>query len=106
MKIEKSLIGSILCLKLEGKLDAATAPQLTEELDPSIDEINELVFDFEKLSYISSAGLRVLLLAQKKMQHKRYEKDRKEGKMTIKNVSEDVMNVMKMTRFKDIFTIE
>ena len=106
MKIEKNVIGSLLCLKLDGRLDAATAPQLTEEIDSLADDIDELVFDFEKLSYISSAGLRVLLLAQKKMQHKRYEKDRKEGKMTIKNVSHDVMNIMKMTRFKDIFSIE
>ena len=100
MEIQKNQNGSVLCMMIEGRLDTVTAPLLSAELDSSLDGVNELLFDFEKLDYVSSAGLRVLLVSQKKM------KEKENGKMVIKNVSASIMDIMKMTGFKDILTIE
>lgn len=83
---------------LEGRLDTSTAPQLEEAVNGNISELNDLSFDFTKLEYISSAGLRVLLSTQKTMN--------KQGKMVIKNVSEEVMEIFDVTGFSDILTIE
>ncbi len=98
MTIEKSQEGSRLNITLEGRLDTTAAPKLEAELKRSVSDIEELIFDFGKLEYISSAGLRVLLSAQKIMN--------KQGSMTVKNVSDVVMEVFEVTGFVDILTIE
>jgi len=83
---------------LEGRLDTTTAPNLEKELKSSLDDVTELIMDFEKLEYISSAGLRVLLSAQKTMN--------KQGEMKIIHVSDTIMEIFKVTGFSDILTIE
>lgn len=98
MEIKKTLNGNELLVAVEGRLDTTTAPQLEENVRSSIDGMKSLVFDFEKLEYISSAGLRVLLATQKIMN--------KQGSMTIRNVNETVMEVFEVTGFVDILTIE
>lgn len=98
MTIQKTLNGSTLSVALEGRLDTTTAPQLEAELKASMDGITELELDFEKLEYLSSAGLRVLLAAQKVMN--------KQGKMTIRHVNETIHEVFEVTGFIDILTIE
>ena len=85
-------------IAIEGRLDTMTSPQLEEELKTSLEGITDLTFDFDKLEYISSAGLRVLLSAQKTMN--------KQGSMKIVHVSEPVMDVFDVTGFVDILTIE
>lgn len=98
MNIIKNKDGSKLALALEGRLDTTTAPQLEAELKASMDGVTELDMDFEKLEYLSSAGLRVLLAAQKVMN--------KQGKMTIRHVNETIHEVFEVTGFIDILTIE
>ena len=98
MTINKNLNGSTLCIALEGRLDTTTAPELENELKASLNGVTELILDFEKLDYISSAGLRVLLSAQKIMT--------KQGSMKIIHVNEMVMEVFEVTGFADILTIE
>ena len=98
MTITKTLDGTNLTIALEGRLDTTTSPQLEGELHPDIDNATELTFDLEKLAYISSAGLRVLLSAQKIMN--------KQGKMTIKNVCPEIMDIFDVTGFVDILNIE
>ena len=90
--------GSAVKLALEGRLDTTTAPSLEGELKGFIDGITELVFDMEKLEYISSAGLRVLLSAQKIM--------KKQGDMKLIHVSDEVNEIFEVTGFSDILTIE
>ena len=96
MEIIKNLNENVMNIALEGRLDTTTAPQLEAEL--TLDGVSELTFDFEKLDYISSAGLRVLLAAQKTMN--------KQGNMKIANVNADIMEVFEITGFSDILTIE
>ena len=98
MTIQKTLNGNTLTLALEGRLDTTTAPQLEAELKASLDGITELNLDFEKLEYLSSAGLRVLLAAQKVMN--------RQGKMVIRHVNETIQEVFEVTGFIDILTIE
>ena len=98
MTIQKNLNGSTLNVALEGRLDTTTAPQLEAELKESMDGITELNLDFEKLEYLSSAGLRVLLAAQKVMN--------KQGSMVIRHVNETIHEVFEVTGFTDILTIE
>lgn len=98
MTINKNKEGLQLSLTLEGRLDTTTAPMLEAELKQSVQDITELVFDFAKLEYISSAGLRVLLAAQKVMN--------RQGKMIIRHVNETVMEVFEVTGFSDFLTIE
>ena len=98
MTINKELSGTTLTVKVEGRLDTTTAPQLESELKESLTGINELNLDFAALEYISSAGLRVVLSAQKIMN--------KQGKMIVRNVNETVMEVFEVTGFVDILTIE
>ena len=98
MTIEKQAQGSTLGIAIAGRLDTTTAPQLEAELKRSIDGVTELNFDFAKLEYLSSAGLRVLLAAQKVMN--------KQGTMTIRGVNETIMEVFEITGFSDILTIE
>ena len=98
MKISKTRNESALTVALEGRLDTTTAPQLEAELKSALSGTSELVFDFAKLDYISSAGLRVLLSTQKVMN--------KQGSMKIINVNETIMEVFDVTGFVDILTIE
>ena len=97
MEIVKNVNNNNLNIALEGRLDTTTAPQLEAELKASLNDISELVFDFFKLEYISSAGLRVLLSAQKVMNQ--------QGSMKIINVSSEIMEVFEITGFTDILTI-
>ena len=84
--------------ELTGRLDTTTAPQLEEDIKSSLEGVTELTLDLKGLDYISSAGLRVLLSAQKVMN--------KQGAMTVRNVSETVMEIFDVTGFSDILTIE
>ena len=97
MKISKTQNGTELAVALEGRLDTVTAPELEKELKGSLDGVSELTLDFAGLEYISSAGLRVLLSAQKIMSCK--------GGMKIKNVNETIMEIFEVTGFSDILNI-
>ena len=98
LNIEKHINGDEATVILEGRLDTTTAPQLENELKSFMESVTSLVFDFEKLEYISSAGLRVLLTAQKFMS--------KKGSMKLIHVREDVNEIFDVTGFSDILTIE
>lgn len=97
MKIKKELNGTTLKVTVEGRIDTTTVPVAEAELRSSIGGITELVLDFGKLEYISSAGLRVILAMQKIMM--------RQGSMVIRNVNETVMEVFEVTGFSDILTI-
>lgn len=98
MNIIKDKNGEKLSITLEGRLDTTTAPQLEAELKREISGVESLTFDFEKLEYLSSAGLRVILSAQKVMN--------RQDEMKIKNVNETIMEIFEVTGFSDILTIE
>ena len=98
MTIEKNLNGSELNVVIVGRLDTTTAPELEASLKESIEGITKLVLDFASLDYLSSAGLRVLLGAQKTMN--------KQGEMIIKNVNETINEIFDVTGFCDVLTIE
>lgn len=98
MTIDKKQDGAQLTLSLAGRLDTTTAPELETEINAITADTSELFMDFTALEYLSSAGLRVILGAQKKMQ--------KQGKMVVKNVNETIMEVFEITGFSDILTIE
>jgi anti-sigma B factor antagonist len=98
LNINKTVKDSTLYYALEGRLDTITSPELEEELKASLEDAQALVLDFEKLDYISSAGLRVLLSAQKTMA--------KRGEMKLTHVNETVMEIFEVTGFADILTIE
>ena len=98
MTIEKNLNGAELTVTIIGRLDTITAPQLEAEFKQSITGVEKLVLDFASLEYLSSAGLRVLLAAQKVMN--------KQGEMIIKNVNDTINEIFEVTGFIDILTIE
>ena len=98
LNIEKKAEGSSVNIALEGRLDTMTSTQLESTLKDSLDGVTSLVLDFEKLEYISSAGLRVLLSAQKIMN--------KQGEMKLVNVNEVINEIFEVTGFSDILTIE
>ncbi len=98
MTINKEVKQSELILSLSGRLDTGTSPLLEAEIKDGIGGMTSLVFDFSDLEYISSAGLRVLLSAQKMMNN--------QGKMVVRNVNETVRDVFEITGFCDILTIE
>ncbi|SDA74517.1 anti-sigma B factor antagonist [Butyrivibrio sp. INlla18] len=98
MTINKIANGSDLTIALDGRLDTTTAPQLDDELKTSLSGVKKLEIDLGKLEYISSAGLRVLLSAQKVMN--------KQGEMVVRNVSEEIKEIFEVTGFVDILTIE
>lgn len=97
MTIEIQRNAETIILGVMGRLDTTTAPALDKAIQENLNDITHLILDFKGLEYISSAGLRILLSAQKKMQQI--------GKMTVKNVSEAVMEVFEITGFADILTI-
>ena len=98
MTITKKQNGEALELLLEGRLDTTTAPELEKELGSALQGVKALTLDCEGLEYISSAGLRVLLAAQKIMSC--------QGELKIKNVNETIMEIFEVTGFSDILTIE
>lgn len=98
MEIKTAKAGSELVIALEGRLDTITAPQFEAEVNKGFDGITSLIIDMHKLDYISSAGLRVLLKAQKIMA--------KQGSMTVKNVSQELKDIFEVTGFNDILNIE
>ena len=98
MEIRKEKKDSALSMAIEGRIDTTTAPQLEAELKASLPGVTSLIFDFSQLEYISSAGLRVILYAQKVMN--------KQGTMVLRHVNEMVMEVFEITGFVDILTIE
>ena len=97
MTINNRRNGNSLRVAIEGRLDTTTAPQLEAELKSSLDGITDLTMDLSTLEYISSAGLRVLLSAQKTMN--------KLGTMTVTGANETVMEVFEVTGFSDILNI-
>ena len=97
MTITKKQAGTALTIALEGRLDTNTAPQLDAELKSSLGGVTELTLDFEKLVYLSSAGLRTVLFAQKQMN--------RQGSMKVCHVNETIMEVFKLTGFSNILTI-
>ncbi len=98
LNINKETNGSELKITLDGRLDTMSAPQLESELKSSVDGVTSLIFDIKDLQYISSAGLRVLLSAQKVMN--------KQGSMVVRGANEDVKEIFDVTGFADILTIE
>lgn len=98
MTITKIQTASDLTLALEGRLDTTTAPDLERTVKESLDGVTALTLDLGGLAYLSSAGLRVLLSAQKQMN--------KQGKMIVRNVNETILEVFEVTGFSDILTIE
>ena len=96
INIEKNEESTVL--KLEGRLDTTTAPELEQVINNEGEVLKNLVLDFGKINYISSAGLRVILGAQKKMNA--------QGSMELINVSKDVMEIFEMTGFADILVIK
>ena len=98
MNILKTQDGTALTVAIEGRLDTVTAPQLEGELRTAVDGISELIFDLGALDYVSSAGLRVLLSAQKVMN--------KQGRMIVRNAKPEIMEIFEVTGFTDILNIE
>ena len=98
MNIVKTNEGTKLTIALEGRLDTTTAPQLEAEVKGALTGVTELVMDFSQLEYLSSAGLRVILAAQKLMN--------RQGTLVIRHVNETIMEVFEVTGFSDILTIE
>ena len=98
MEINKTLEENKLTLTVQGRVDSLSAPELEAVLDESLEGVEELVFDFSELEYISSAGLRVLLTSYKKMAE--------QGTMKITNINEVIREIFEVTGFADIFTIE
>ena len=98
MTVTKKKNGSILLANVEGRVDTVTAPQFESEIKSDLNGVTELVLDFKKVNYVSSAGLRVLLLLQKVMN--------KQGSMKIVGANETVKEIFDVTGFCDILTIE
>lgn len=99
MIINKEVKENELIVKLEGRLDTTTSPELDKELKECFKDTQNLILDFENLEYISSAGLRILLSAHKKM-------IKKDGKFTVMNINETINEIFEVTGFSDILNIE
>lgn len=98
MNISKTADGGKLTLALEGRLDTTTAPQLEAEIKSGLEGVTDLELDFSRLDYLSSAGLRVLLAAQKTMN--------RQGTMVIRHANETIREVFEVTGFSEILTLE
>ena len=98
MTIDRNVDGAKTQLKISGRLDTSTAPELESTIDACLSGVEELIIDFEGLEYVSSAGVRVILKAQKIMN--------KQGSMKIINVNDTIMEVFDITGFADVLTIE
>lgn len=99
MNIKKTKENAVISFNLDGRLDTTTALQFQEALIPAFDEADEIVLDFKDLAYVSSAGLRVLLLGEKTAKAK-------SKAMTLTNVSQEVIEVFEMTGFSDMLNIK
>ena len=97
LKIDKNIEDDVLTIVLEGRLDTNTSLELEKQL-PNLYGINKIIFDMEKLEYMSSAGLRLILMLQKKIQLK--------GTIVIRKPNEEIKNVLDMSGFTKYFTIE
>ena len=97
MDIKMESVEAALLVTVSGRLDTTTAPQLEQDLNASLDDVTELVLDFTELEYLSSAGLRVLMGAQKRMNQ--------QGSMVVRNVNQVIMEVFDITGFSGILTI-
>ena len=98
MTIEKKINGESVTLIVSGRLDTQTAPELESQLDEVLSELKDLTFDMTNLEYVSSAGLRIILKAQKAMNV--------QGSMKLTGVNDNIMEVFDITGFLDILTIE
>ena len=98
MEIIKEKNGTAVTMSLQGRLDTATAPQMEAELKKDMEEVTRLILDMRELEYLSSAGLRVILNAQKMMG--------KRGGRVGRHVNQTIMEVFELTGFSDILTIE
>jgi len=98
MTINKEAKGSKLTMAIEGRVDTTTAPELDNQLKDSIEGVTDLILDFTKVEYVSSAGLRVLLSAQKTMN--------KQGQMKLVGVSDDIKEIFDITGFSEILSFE
>lgn len=98
MTITMNRQGTELTVALEGRLDTLTSPDLEEQLEPALKDVEKLIFDFEKLTYISSAGLRVLLTALQVMED--------QGEMKVRNVCPEIMDVLQVTGLIDDINVE
>ena len=98
MIIHKTLEETRLCIAPVGRLDTTTASEFENELGASLDNVKELILDLTKLSYVSSAGLRVILKAQKRMNT--------QGSMKVRGANENIMEVFEITGFADVLTFE
>lgn len=98
MTVEKITNGESLTLKVDGRVDTTNAKEFEEIITNSLDGVKELIMDFESLEYISSAGLRVMLMAIKKM--------KKQGSMTVTNANEMVKEIFEVTGFSDLVEVE
>ena len=97
MAFETIQDGKRLDVTVSGRLDAKTAPELSDAMKMTLDGVTEIVFDLSKLEYISSAGLRVLLASYKLV-------SKREGSMRVENVQDDVMDVLEMSGFASLFS--
>lgn len=98
MKIEKNIEGTVLKVKIEGSIDTVTSPEVEKSVKESIDGITDIRFDFTDVEYVSSAGLRVLLVLLKLVNGK--------GSVILSNVNDEVMEVLKITAFINILVVE
>ncbi|QIB69324.1 STAS domain-containing protein [Aminipila butyrica] len=99
MQLSKKIEDNRLTVLIEGRIDTTTAPQLEGELRQIVtDEVIDLIFDFSKVEYMSSAGIRVIMSAEKIM--------RRQGAMTLIHVNEDIMEILEMTGLIDILTVQ
>ena len=99
MNVTSSKNEKQLTVSIQGSVDTVTAPELDKYLQENLDGINDLVFDFSAVDYISSAGLRVIMMANQSMEEC-------DGSLTIRNVNEDVMEVFEMTGFDSLLNFE
>ena len=99
MNIEFIKNGTTLTVKPEGRLDTATSPELEKRMAPEMEGMAEIIIDLERVEYISSGGLRVLLAAEQEMEDR-------DGQMKVIHVNEHVMNILDITGFLDIITVE
>jgi len=98
MNVDMKRNGTELTVAVEGRIDTLTAPELEEMLEPELEDVERLIFDFAELKYISSAGLRVLLSSMKVMDD--------QGEMIVRNVNSDIMDIFEVTGFADNLNIE
>ena len=98
MTIKKELEGQSLCVAVEGRIDAATAPELEKELTSALELISDLTLDLKEVDYVSSSGLRLFVTLQKRMNQ--------QGSLTIRNVRPEIVNILKITGLYNLLNIQ